>query len=488
MTAAIPVADPRTGRIDYSVEPADSAAVAARAAVLRQAQADWAAGGLSARVEALSRWADAIEAAQAGIVAALAHDTGRWSMSEREVAGAARNIRRWARLGPELLSPDLKGEEKQSVLIDTVRYQNQYVPYALAGFISPWNFPVTLSLIDAVPALAAGCAVMIKPSEVTPRFVEPLRATLDAVPELKAVVEFVMGGPATGRAVIENVDLICFTGSVKTGRLVAEAAARRFIPAFLELGGKDPVVVLDTAEVEAATDAVLRGAVMNTGQACLSIERVYVQRPLYRRFVERLVDKARAVALNHPDIHSGHIGPLIFAPQADTIAAHLADAVAKGATVACGGTIETHGGGRWCPATVVVDVTHDMDLMREETFGPIMPVMAFDTVDQAVALANDTSFGLSAAVIAGTMAEAKAVGERINAGGLSLNDCALTIQTYEPEKTSFGFSGLGGSRMGPGSIHRFLRKKALIMQTGRPQTIDSVAEAGAATPAAPAAA
>jgi succinate-semialdehyde dehydrogenase/glutarate-semialdehyde dehydrogenase len=488
MTAAIPVADPRTGRIDLWLHPSDSGTVAAVAADLRAAQVQWSAGGLAARTAALSRWADAIEAARSEIVAALARDTGRWSMSEREVEGAIRNIRRWARLASELLSGDLKGEEKASALIETVRYQIQYVPYGLAGFISPWNFPVTLSLIDAVPALAAGCAVMIKPSEVTPRFVAPLVATLEAVPELKAVIGFVLGGPETGQAVIEQVDLICFTGSVRTGRLVAEAAARRFIPAFLELGGKDPVVVLGSADVEAATDAVLRGSVMNTGQACLSIERIYVQRPLYDRFVDRLVDKALAVALNYPDIHAGHIGPLIFGPQADTIAAHLADAVAKGARIACGGAIADHGGGRWCPATVVVDVSHDMDLMREETFGPVMPVMAFDTADEAVALANDTSFGLSAAVIAGTLEEARAVGERINAGGVSLNDCALTIQTYEPEKTSFGLSGLGGSRMGPGSIHRFLRKKALILQTGRPTTIDSVAETGVPTPAAPAAA
>lgn len=481
-TAARPVmnaSNPRTGAADYAFHPADRSEVGQMAKALRAAQPAWAALGVEARGAALSRWADAITEHRAAVIAALAQDTGRWFLSETEVDGAARNLKRWAKLAPEALGPELRTEERASQLIAGVRYQNQFVPYPLAGFITPWNFPVTLSLIDAAPALAAGCAALIKPSEVTPRFVAPLMETLQEIPELREVIGFVLGGGNTGAAVIDEVDLICFTGSVPTGRKVAEAAARRFIPAFLELGGKDPVVVLASADIEAATDAVLRASVSNTGQACLSIERVYVQRPLHDRFLARLTEKAKAVELNWPDIHRGHIGPLIFAKQADVIEAHLRDALSKGARIECGGEIQTHGGGHWCPATVVSNVTHDMALMREETFGPIMPVMAFDTIEEAVALANDTTFGLSAAVIAGSIEEARPLAERINAGGVSVNDCGLTIMTYEPEKTSFGFSGLGGSRMGPASIHRFLRKKALIMQTGAPTPLDAMAESKA---------
>ncbi|MBT9470550.1 MAG: aldehyde dehydrogenase family protein [Pseudomonadota bacterium] len=474
----------RTGEVDFTFPPATSAAVAAEAHRLRAGQAAWAALGLDGRATALLHWADAITAARLEIISALAADTGRWYLSEREVDGAANNLRRWAKLAPEVLTPEMTTESRQSALIGTVSYQNQYVPFALAGFISPWNFPVTLSLIDAAPALAAGCAVLIKPSEVTSRFVAPFLKTLDAVPALKAVVGLVTGGGQTGQAVVDQVDLICFTGSVSTGRGVAEAAARKFIPAFLELGGKDPLIVLEGADLEQATDAALRGSVLNTGQVCLSIERIYVHRSLYPAFVERLVEKAKNVSLNHPDIHAGHIGPLIFHKQAETIEAHLKDAIAKGATIACGGEVQTHGGGRWCPATVVIDVTHDMALMTDETFGPIMPVMAFDTVDEAVALANDTTFGLSAAVIGPSADAAKVVAMRINAGGLSINDCGLTYMTYEPEKTSFGYSGLGGSRMGPASIQRFLRKKALIVQNGAPQSINSFGEHAATTPAA----
>lgn len=471
--------NPRTGQADYVFAPATLDEVAQKAADLRSAQPAWLSSGLKARTEALLKWADAIEANRLDVITALSIDTGRWFLSETEVDGAVRNLRRWAALAPKMLGEDLHGPVLGSNLISSVKYQNQAVPYALSGFISPWNFPVTLSLIDAVPALAAGSAVLIKPSEVTPRFVAPLLKTLEAVPELKAVVGFVLGDGSIGQALIEQVDLVCFTGSVATGRKVAEAAARRFIPASLELGGKDPVIILETADLDQAVDSVLRGGLSNSGQACLSIERVYVQSSVHDAFLSKLGDKAGKLSLNWPDMHQGNLGPLIHAPQANLIEGQIKDAVAKGARIITGGEIQTHGGGRWCPPTVLADVTHDMEIMREETFGPVLPVMAFNTIDEAIALANDTSFGLSGSVIAGTLEEAVPIAEQINAGGLSVNDCALTIVTYEPEKNSFGLSGMGGSRMGPTSINRFIRRKALIMQSGTPVPLDILEESRA---------
>ena len=460
----LPVRDPRSGAVDLHLEAAGAEDVAAAARRLRAAQPLWRALGAAGRAAALARWADALEVVQDELVAALSRDTGRLAVARGEVAGAIRNLRRWAREAPALLQVG----ERDSTLLPTVRLGGGLVPYPLVGVISPWNFPVTLSLIDAVPALAAGCAVLIKPSEVTPRFVAPLQKALRTVPELEAVVEFIQGDGITGAALVDVVDAVCFTGSVTNGRKVAEAAARRFIPSFLELGGKDPAIVLQGADLERASDAVLRASCMATGQACLSIERVYVDRRIIDEFVALLVDKASKVGINHPDIESGQLGPLIFQRQADVIDAHLDDALAKGARILCGGKTLNLGGGRWCRATVVVDVDHRMQLMTEETFGPIIPVMPFDDIDEAVALANDTSFGLSAAVFAATLEEARAVAARLNAGGISLNDAGLTYQTYEAEKNSFGFSGLGGSRMGPGSILRFVRKQAYLMQTGAP--------------------
>jgi acyl-CoA reductase-like NAD-dependent aldehyde dehydrogenase len=310
--------------------------------------------------------------------------------------------------------------------------------------------------------------VFVKPSEVTPRFVEPLKRAIADVPELARVFAIEAGDGRMGAALIGQVDAVCFTGSVATGRKVAVAAAERFIPAFLELGGKDPAIILPSANLEDAADAILRGSVVASGQVCLALERAYVHESQHDAFVDLLVAKARQVQLNYPDIGKGDLGPLIFDRQADIIDAHLEDAVAKGAVIRCGGKSENLGGGRYCRATVVTNVDHSMKLMTEETFGPVIPVMSYKTVDEAVALANDSEFGLSAAVFAGTLDEARAVAERINAGGLSLNDAALTRETYEAEKNSFGYSGMGGSRMGAAGLLRFYRKKALLMQTGKP--------------------
>lgn len=463
----LPVRNPRTGEPDGTITAAEPVEIAAACARLRHAQRAWRALGAAGRAQVLLHWADALERRSDAVVRALSIDTGRLHVARGEVAGAIRNVRRWASSAPALLQI----EDRPSQLLPTVRLGGAAVPYPLVGVISPWNFPVTLSLIDAVPALAAGCAVIVKPSEVTPRFVAPLRATIAAVPELAAVLEFVLGDGATGAELVAHVDAVCFTGSVTNGRKVAEAAARRFIPAFLELGGKDPAIVLASADLDRAADGVLRAAVMATGQACLAIERVYVDRRVFEPFVARLLERARRVELNWPDIERGQLGPIIFERQAEIIDAHLEDALARGARILCGGKTERHGGGRWCRATVVTGVTHEMTLMREETFGPIVPVMPFDGIEQAIELANDSSYGLSAAVFAGTLAEARAVGERLHAGGISLNDAGLTYQTYEAEKSSFGLSGLGGSRMGAASILRFVRKQAFLMQTGAPAGI-----------------
>ncbi len=465
------VRNPRTGETDYRIAAAGDETVAAAAQRLRAAQPAWAARPLDERLSVLDDWVAAVSRHREALLAALVADTGRHFVSSAEIAGLAGTAARWSRLAPELLAEPL-----QSSSVPGISYRTRLVPIPLVGAISPWNFPLTLSLIDAIPALAAGCAVLVKPSEVTPRFVAPLGEALAEVPALEAVLGFVQGDGATGAALIDNVDAVCFTGSVATGRKVGVAAAERFIPAFLELGGKDPMVVLASAEPKRAAATALRASVTATGQACQSIERVYVAREILEPFLAELVAAAGQVELNWPDIHEGHIGPLIFERQAETIRAQLEDAVARGATIHCGGEIEHHGGGLWIRPTVVTGVDHGMALMREETFGPVIPVMAFDTVEEAVMLANDTEFGLSAAVLAGSLEEAEAVGRHLEAGAVSLNDGALTAQFYDAEKDSFKYSGLGGSRMGPAGMRRFLRRRALIRQENEPATIEALAE------------
>ena len=463
--------NPRTGELDYQFEATSAAEIELTANRLRAAGQDWQALGLDGRMAKLGELSDAIGRHRNAIAERLSVDTGRKKIAGREVDGAIGAINGWLAQAPHLL-PEGWTDGRMN---PAIRHAPQFVPYSLVGVISPWNFPLTLSMIDTIPALLAGCTVMIKPSEVTPRFVEPLMLAIEEA-GLQDVLTFVQGDGATGAALIDQVDAVCFTGSVATGRKVAAAAAGNMIPAFLELGGKDPLIVTASADVEKATDAALRGSVLSTGQACQSIERIYVAREIHDNFLDRLTDKAKQVELNWPDIGRGHIGPVIFKKQAETLQAHIDDATSKGARILSGGTVEDHGGGKWLLPTILADVDHDMDVMRDETFGPILPVMAFDTIEDAIRLANDTEFGLSAAVFAGTLEEAESVGRQIEAGGVSLNDAALTALFHEAEKHSFKLSGMGGSRMGPAGFQRFLRRKALIANTGAPAPIGAFAE------------
>lgn len=442
------VRNPITGQADRPLAPVPPDRLAALAAGLRERQRSWQAAD---RGEVLSGFAAAL-AADEDLLAALVADTGRVGESVLERQIVAGLIDRWVRQAPALLAPP----PETPASLPGVFVGGDVVPYELVGVISPWNFPLLLGLIDAVPALAAGCAVLVKPSEVTPRFIEPLmRLVPDGLP-----LEVVEGDGETGAALVDLVDAVVFTGSVETGQLVAEAAARAFVPAFLELGGKDPAIVLAGADLERAASAVLWGGTANAGQSCQSIERVYVAREVHDEFLALLVDRAAKVGLT---CEGGPIGPIIGPGQEDVIAAHLADAVFKGATVHTGGEIERHGGGHWCRPTVLSGVDHGMLVMTEETFGPVLPVMAVEGPDEAVAMANDSVYGLSAAVFAATEEQAMAVAARLRAGAISVNDASLTALVHEGEKHSFRLSGLGGSRMGAASIRRFVRRRAFLV-------------------------
>jgi len=456
------VRNPRTGQVDYSFEVAAADAVAREAARLRAGQPAWESGGLAVRVAVLRRFVAALADRRKELLEALSVDTGRWRIANVEIDSVAGMVERLAGDAERLFAPAGDAPTGFPGIVATP----QYVAYPLVGVISPWNFPLILSMIDSVPALMAGCSVLLKPSEVTPRFAVPLLRAVADVPELAAVFGVACGPGSTGEAVIERVDAVAFTGSVRTGRRVAEAAAHRFIPAYLELGGKDPAVVLPSADVERTAATLLRASVAATGQACQSLERIYVHERIHAALLHALTEGARRVEFNYPDMHRGHIGPLIFAQQATTIREHLADAVAKGAHVDCGGEIVELGGGLYCPATVLSKVDHTMRVMTEETFGPVMPVMPFRETDEAVRLANDTVYGLSASVFGADRAEAEAVARRINAGAVAINDGSVTAMVHDVEHDAFAFSGLGRSRMGPAGIGRYVRRKGIFVNQG----------------------
>ena len=455
---AINVRNPRTGRIDYRFEQADGEELARLATAMRDAQGQWVDRGVDHRCRALLDLGAVISERRDEIFKALCADTGRARESGMEIDAIISGMERWRRLAPELLAP---GARKTGA-IPYLELSGQASPYPLTGVISPWNFPLLLSLIDAIPALLAGSAVIVKPSEVTPRFAEPVMDCLAGVADLHGVFRFLPGDGGLGQALIDQADLVCFTGSVATGKKVALAAAQNFIPCQLELGGKDPAIVTADTDIARTAAALCWGGMVNAGQSCLSIERVYAEASIYQDLTAAITNKARSLKLNTGNINEGEIGPIISERQRIIIETHLQDAAANGAKTECGGRVVEYDGGLWCQPTVLSGVNHDMLVMTEETFGPILPVMAFDTDEEAVDLANDSIYGLSAAVFANDAQRAGAIAARLDAGAVSINDAGLTSIVHEGEKQAFKFSGMGGSRMGPASIRRFLRTKALI--------------------------
>jgi len=473
--STIAVRNPRTGQLDYQITTPTKQKINVECNKLREAQTEWASVTLADRIGVMRHWADEVEKQREAIVKAESADTGRYRIASESPDAVIWGIRGWCERAPDIFSNALN--VGQSTTMPFVKLRQQFTPYPLLGIISPWNFPLMLSSIDAIPALIAGCAAIIKPSEVTPRFIEPIRETISKVPELDKVLTYVAGAGETGQDIIDNVDILCFTGSVPTGRKVAEACARNFIPVFLELGGKDPVIITKSADIDRATDSVLRGSVFATGQICFSLERIYVDEKIHDAFVDQLVEKAEELELSDGDIHRGHLGPLIFEKQATIIDDQIDDALEKGARIRTGGKSEKRTGGLYVRPTVITNVTHDMDIMRNETFGPVMPVMKFSSVEDAITLANDSQFGLSGAVIAGSEEEGAAIAAKINVGGVSVNDTTLTGAILrDAEKNSFNLSGMGGSRMGGSSILRFLRKKAIIINPERPVKMLNLAE------------
>lgn len=462
---ALPVRNPRTGQIDFELAVTSSEEVAAKAQRLRKNQKAWAAMPLEARLGVMRRWLGEVAKRGNAIAEADAADTGGSHTSYLQGFITMGNIGGW--IEDAEMALEKASFHGQSRSMPEVEVRTQLAPYPLVGVISPWNAPMMLALLDAVPALFAGSAVLLKPSEITPRFIGPLFETVAAVPELAGVFDYVMGDGGTGKQLIEQVDLVCFTGSVPTGRKIAVQCAERLIPCFLELGGKDPVIVTERADLERATTSVLRGAVHASGMVCFSIERIYVHESIHDAFVALLVEKALKVRLNSDDPRAGHLHPFTFAPQADIVVKHLADAVGKGATILTGGKVEEIGGGLYMRPTVLTDVNHDMQVMQDETFGPVLPVMKYSTVEQAVALANDTIFGLTASVIGGSEEDALPIARQVNAGAVFVQDTFLTFGKNRTIGThSFGASGLGGSRTGPESIQRFVRRKALMTNHG----------------------
>jgi acyl-CoA reductase-like NAD-dependent aldehyde dehydrogenase len=317
-------------------------------------------------------------------------------------------------------------------------------PYGVIGIIAPWNYPFSTPAIETLQALVTGNAVVLKPSEFTPLVAQELQRLLITAGLNPAVLQVVIGEGPVGAALLDApIDKVIFTGSVATGKKVGEAAARRLLPVVLELGSKDPMIVLEDANLDVVTSGAIWSAFMNAGQTCLSLERCYVHRSLYERFLQICADKMKQLRVGNGIGSEVEIGPMIHDRQLKIVEDHVNDAVARGARLLAGGTRLSELGANFYAPTLLADVTQSMRIMQEETFGPVLPVAPFNDDEEAIHLANDTEFGLAASVWTRNRARGEAIAARIKAGTVMVNDMISCFGIAEAPHGGFKQSGIG---------------------------------------------
>ena len=437
----ITVHNPADGRVVGSVPIDGPEEVAAKARELRLFQPEWEAIGPRGRKKWMMKWQAWFLDNAERLTDVLVSETGKArGDASVEALGVADAINYWAGNAEGFLAD--KHPKPHSLVYRVKKLTTLYRPYPLVGIIEPWNFPLAMLGLDVVPALAAGAAVLLKPSEVTPlSAVEFVRGwnEVGAPP----ILGLVNGYGDTGKSVIDNSDYVHFTGSTATGRKVAVSCAERLIPYSLELGGKDPAIVLADADIDRAANGITWGGLFNAGQVCISTERVYVEAPVYDEFVTKLADNVRKLAQGS---ESGStltydIGAMATAAQRDIVDRHVREAVESGAKVLAGG--KPTGQGTFFQPTVLTDVTPNMSCIAEETFGPTLPVVKVADEEEAIRLSNDSRYGLSATVWTGDVARGERIARRLDCGAVNINDAMTNVFCPSVPMGGWKESGIG---------------------------------------------
>jgi acyl-CoA reductase-like NAD-dependent aldehyde dehydrogenase len=440
---------PATGEALRELDCANEADVHAAVARAKSAQPTWAALGLRRRVVILREFQAKLHARKSEIAAAITREAGKPLVESLVtevlvVLDAARFLidNAFALLRDE---PVPHGNLATKLKKGSLRRE----PYGVIGIISPWNYPFSIPATEALAALVAGNAVVLKPSELTPLVALELASLLHAAGVPEDVFQVVVGDGAVGAALTQSasrfpsIDKLVFTGSVATGKKIAAVAADRLLPVVLELGGKDPMLVLDDADIDVASSAAVWGGFVNCGQACLSVERCYVHRNLYESFAEACVEKTKHLRVGNGLDPNVDVGPLIHAKQLATVESHMQDAISHGARILTGGKRLATLGANFFAPTVLAGVTHDMRIMREETFGPVLPIMSFEHDDEVVHLANDSEYGLAASIFTRDSKRGERLAPRIQAGTVMVNDVLSCFGISEAPHGGVKSSGLG---------------------------------------------
>ena len=420
-----------------TAEDVDAAFARARAA-----QVDWAARPVADRIKIIERYRDLVVKHSDFLMDLLQAEAGkaRWAAQE-ELIDLIANANYYARVSADLLKP----HKVQSLLPAVGKTTVCYQPKGVVGVISPWNYPMTLTASDSVPALIAGNAVVLKPDSQTPYCALACAELLYQAGLPRALYAIVPGpGSVVGTAILEKCDYLMFTGSTQTGRHLAEQAGRRLIGFSAELGGKNAMIVTRGANLEKAAKAATRACFSNAGQLCISIERIYVQKELVDEFTAKFGAATRAMKLGTAYDFSADMGSLISDGQLETVTEHVEDAKAKGATVIAGGKARPDIGPLFYEPTVLADVTPEMECAATETFGPLVSIYPVSDVEEAIAKANDTEYGLNASVWAGSDAEGERIAARLRSGTVNVNEgYAFAWGSLSAPMGGMGTSGVG---------------------------------------------
>lgn len=452
--------DPFTGEVWRTFPAADADAVALATRSARAAQPAWHARPLAERARMLGRFHRALFERRHEVAETITRENGKPTVEAltTEVMVALDLARYYGRVAPRAL------REERFVPFNVALWRKRvsvaHEPWGVLGVISPWNYPFMLPAGVVLPGLVAGNAVLLKPSELTSASALLLRELLVEAGCPEGLVGVVTGAGATGAALIASgVDKVFFTGSVATGRRVAQACAERLVPLSLELGGSDPSIVLDDADLRNAVSGLLWGRFSNAGQTCVAPKRIFVAAPLYDGFVERFTAGARALRLGHGLDHGSDVGPLIRPQQGAVLASQLGDAVAGGARELAEHV--TPADGRLFPPAVLVDVEPTARVLTEETFGPVVPIVRVADEDEAIRLANASPFGLSASVWGRDLARAERVARRLDAGTVVVNGAVVAVGIAEVPHGGMKDSGYGRSH-GMSGLLECTRTKTLV--------------------------
>jgi succinate-semialdehyde dehydrogenase / glutarate-semialdehyde dehydrogenase len=456
----IAVKNPVSGEVIGHVPVTTPDEVRQAAARARAAQPVWEALGVKARARLLRRWGDRLWDDQKTAIQTIRRETGKTQMGGwEEVAVIDNTISYYCQHAPRLLRP----QTRRTTIPIKHTGRVYFKPHGVAGFITPWNYPLNNTFIDLIPALIAGNTVLLKPSEITPFTALYAVDLMHKAGIPQDVIQVVTGAGSTGAALLDVVDYVSFTGSTATGRKIAVRAAERLIPCSLELGGKDPLIVLKDADIDlAATEAIVGAASENSGQVCISTERVYVESAVYDQFVDRIKHYARQLKIGAGDGYDVHIGSLTNERELLRAEAQVKDAVAKGAQVIHGGKRRPDLGPLFYEPTILTNVDHSMDVMREETFGPIIPIMRVKDEDEAIRLANDSEYGLSAAIMTKDLRHGEQLATRLQSGDVHINTTHWMFGTPTLPMGGVKNSGLG-RRNGPEGLMRFVKPQSILI-------------------------